>query len=42
MRLPDHVINGSARFSFGQFTTMAEIDYTLSALKRIWKRLSGK
>jgi cysteine desulfurase len=42
MRLPDHVINGAVRFSFGRFTTMAEIDYTLSALKEIWQRLAGK
>jgi len=39
MHLPDDIINGAVRFSFGRYTTIPEIDYTLSALRKIIGRL---
>lgn len=39
MKLPDPVINGAIRFSFGRFTTEGEISLTLNRLEQILKRL---
>jgi len=39
MNLPQEVINGAIRFSYGRYTTKEELDYTLEQLERI---ISGR
>lgn len=42
MNLPDEVVNGAIRFSFGRYTTIDEIEYLLVKLEEIIGRLKNK